>query len=78
MSYCIDCKHSYIGAQLGTPAQLLCRRYPPRLHLMPTNKGPQLFALFPAIDKDQTCGEFTPDTDARLTKEEKPAEVIRS
>lgn len=58
MGLCMDCFHSKLGAQLNMPAQLLCKRYPPKLMLLPTNNGAQVVALFPGVDRDSSCGEF--------------------
>jgi hypothetical protein len=58
MRFCSDCKHSWLGEQMGAVG-LYCRRYPPHVMLVPARPGEvRIASVHPAVDKNETCGEF--------------------
>jgi hypothetical protein len=62
-TYCIDCIHSAMISQLNN-TMLACRAHPPRLIPIPMQPNPgnpqggmQFMSIYPAVEKDWTCGE---------------------
>lgn len=50
-----------MGQQLGQTG-LFCRFNPPQIVLLPTGQGQlAMQSLHPAVDKNETCGQFEPE-----------------
>ena len=59
---CKDCKWGTPTLEtrlLNEPPSLECRAHPPSLHLVPTQGGAAFAALFPKVQTNMFCGEFT-------------------
>lgn len=40
--------------------QMICRRYPPTTHPLPTHQGIMMMTVFPTVQPDMLCGECIP------------------
>jgi hypothetical protein len=54
---CSSCKYARTFEQLQATRQY-CQRNPPTPLLIPTDRGPVLFGIWPPVDNDLTCGEW--------------------